>query len=207
MSRKKGKLYVITGPSGTGKGSICRDILKDIENEFSVSMTTREARTGEVHGKDYYFVSEEEFLENVEKGNFLEHANVYGKLYGTPKDMVLKQLDRGHNVILDIDVQGAMQVKKAMPEAVMIFLLPPSLGELRRRLEGRATDKPEVIEKRLSEALNEIKLVGEYDYYVVNDDIDTAIAKVRSIMTAEKCRVPDKVKDIIKKYEQEKKGE
>ncbi|MBQ6623579.1 MAG: guanylate kinase, partial [Mogibacterium sp.] len=118
MSRKKGKLYVITGPSGTGKGSICREILKDIENEFSVSMTTREARTGEVHGKDYYFVTEEEFLENVEKGNFLEHANVYGKLYGTPKDMVLKQLDRGHNVILDIDVQGALQVKKAMPEAI-----------------------------------------------------------------------------------------
>lgn len=207
MSRKKGKLYVITGPSGTGKGSICREILKDIENEFSVSMTTREARTGEVHGKDYYFVTEEEFLENVEKGNFLEHANVYGKLYGTPKDMVLKQLDRGHNVILDIDVQGALQVKKAMPEAIMIFLLPPSLGELRKRLEGRATDKPEVIEKRLSEALNEIKLVGEYDYYVVNDDIDAAIAKVKSIMTAEKCRVPDKAKDIIKKYEQEQKGE
>lgn len=207
MSRKKGKLYVITGPSGTGKGSICREILKDIENEFSVSMTTREARTGEVHGKDYYFVTEEEFLENVEKGNFLEHANVYGKLYGTPKDMVLKQLDRGHNVILDIDVQGALQVKKAMPEAIMIFLLPPSLCELRKRLEGRATDKPEVIEKRLSEALNEIKLVGEYDYYVVNDDIDAAIAKVKSIMTAEKCRVPDKAKDIIKKYEQEQKGE
>ena len=207
MSRKKGKLYVITGPSGTGKGSICREILKDIDNEFSVSMTTREARTGEVHGKDYYFVTEEEFLENVEKGNFLEHANVYGKLYGTPKDMVLKQLERGHNVILDIDVQGALQVKKAMPEAIMIFLLPPSLGELRKRLEGRATDKPEVIEKRLSEALNEIKLVGEYDYYVVNDDIDEAIAKVKSIMTAEKCRVPDKAKEIIKKYEMEQKGE
>ena len=207
MSRKKGKLYVITGPSGTGKGSICAEILKDIGNEFSVSMTTREAREGEVHGRDYFFVSEEEFLENVEKGNFLEHANVFGNLYGTPKDMVHKQLSRGHNVILDIDVQGAMQVKKAMPEAIMIFLLPPTLGELRRRLVGRATDKAEVIEKRLGEALSEIKLMGEYDYYVVNDDIDKALAKVRSIMTAEMCRVPDKIKDIIKKYEQEEKGE
>ena len=207
MSRKKGKLYVITGPSGTGKGSICKEILKDIENEFSVSMTTREAREGEVHGKDYYFVSEVEFLENVDKGNFLEHANVFGNLYGTPKDMVLKQLERGYNVILDIDVQGALQVKKAMPEAIMIFLLPPSLGELRKRLEGRGTDKPDVIEKRLSCAVSEIKLIGEYDYYVVNDDIDAAIARVKSIMTAEKCRVPDKVKDIIKKYEKEEKGE
>ena len=207
MSRKKGKLYVITGPSGTGKGSICKEILKDIENEFSVSMTTREAREGEVHGKDYYFVSEVEFLENVDKGNFLEHANVFGNLYGTPKDMVLKQLERGRNVILDIDVQGALQVKKAMSEAIMIFLLPPSLGELRKRLEGRGTDKPDVIEKRLSCAVSEIKLIGEYDYYVVNDDIDAAITRVKSIMTAEKCRVPDKVKDIIKKYEKEEKGE
>ena len=146
-------------------------------------------------------------FKKVEKGNFLEHANVFGNLYGTPRDMVQKQLGRGRNVILDIDVQGAMQVKKAMPESIMIFLLPPTLGELRRRLVGRATDKAEVIEKRLGEALSEIKLMGEYDYYVVNDDIDTALAKVRSIMTAEMCRVPDKIKDIIKKYEQEEKGE
>ena len=164
MSRKKGKLYVITGPSGTGKGSICKEILKDIENEFSVSMTTREAREGEIHGKDYFFVTEEEFLDNIEKGNFLEHARVFGNLYGTPKDMVIKQLERGRNVILDIDVQGALQVKKAMPEAIMIFLLPPSLGELRKRLEGHGTDKADVIEKRLSGALSEIKLICEYDY-------------------------------------------
>ena len=149
MSRKPGKLYVITGPSGTGKGCICKEILKEIDNEFSVSMTTRPAREGEVHGKDYYFVSEEEFLANVEKGNFLEHARVFDNLYGTPKDMVMKQLVKGRNIILDIDVQGALQVKKAMPEAIMIFLLPPSLDELRRRLEGRATDSQDVIEKKL----------------------------------------------------------
>ena len=201
MSRKPGKLYVITGPSGTGKGCICKEILKEIDNEFSVSMTTRPAREGEVHGKDYYFVSEEEFLANVEKGNFLEHARVFDNLYGTPKDMVMKQLVKGRNIILDIDVQGALQVKKAMPEAIMIFLLPPSLDELRRRLEGRATDSQDVIEKRLGQALNEIKLIGEYDYYVVNDDIEKAVSEVKSIMTAEKCRVPDKATEIIKNYE------
>ena len=201
MSRKPGKLYVITGPSGTGKGCICREILKEVDNEFSVSMTTRPAREGEVHGKDYYFVSEEEFLANVERGNFLEHARVFDNLYGTPKDMVMKQLVKGRNIILDIDVQGALQVKKAMPEAIMIFLLPPSLDELRRRLEGRATDSQDVIEKRLGQALNEIKLIGEYDYYVVNDDIEKAVSEVKSIMTAEKCRVPDKATEIIKNYE------
>ena len=207
MSRKEGKLFVITGPSGTGKGSICKEILKEIGNEFSVSMTTREAREGEVHGKDYFFVTEEEFRDNIEKGNFLEHASVFEHLYGTPRDMVIKQLERGRNVILDIDVQGALQVKKAMPEAILIFLLPPSLHELRRRLEGRGTDSHDVIELRLSRAVSEIKLIGEYDYYVVNDDIDKALEEVRSIMTAEKCRVPDKVNPIIKQYEQEERGE
>lgn len=203
MSRKEGKLYVITGPSGTGKGSICTEILKDINNEFSVSMTTRGAREGEVHGKDYYFVTEDEFRDNIEKGNFLEHASVFDHLYGTPRDMVEKQLAKGRNVILDIDVQGALQVKTAMPEAIMIFLLPPSLGELRARLEKRGTEDPEIIEKRLSKALDEIRLIGEYDYYVVNDDLERAVADVNSIMTAEARRVPEKVKDIIKKYENE----
>ena len=203
MSRKEGKLYVITGPSGTGKGCICREILKDVNNEFSVSMTTRNAREGEVHGKDYYFVTEDEFRDNIEKGNFLEHASVFDHMYGTPRDMVEKQLAKGRNVILDIDVQGALQVKTAMPEAVMIFLLPPSLSELRVRLEKRATEDPEIIEKRLSKALDEIRLIGEYDYYVVNDDLEKAVSEVKSIMTAEERKVPEKVKDIIKQYEKE----
>lgn len=203
MSRKEGKLYVITGPSGTGKGCICREILKDINNEFSVSMTTRNAREGEVHGKDYYFVTEDEFRDNIEKGNFLEHASVFDHMYGTPRDMVEKQLAKGRNVILDIDVQGALQVKTTMPEAIMIFLLPPSLSELRARLEKRATEDPEIIEKRLSKALDEIRLIGEYDYYVVNDNLEKAVSEVKSIMTAEERKVPKKVKDIIKQYEKE----
>lgn len=198
---KRGKLYVISGPSGAGKGTVCHEMLKSIDNEFSVSMTTRAPRVGEENGKHYYFVTKKEFFENIEKDNFLEHAEVFGNMYGTPKSEVLKRLEKGRNVILDIDVQGGLQVKAAMPEAVMIFILPPSMEVLAERLRGRQTDEEEVIKRRLGQALNEIKLIGEYDYYVVNNDIEETFRKVKSIMEAESNRVPDRVKPIISNYE------
>ena len=201
MSRNKGKLYVISGPSGTGKGTICTEILKEIGNEFSVSMTTRPPRPSEVHGREYYFVTKEEFEANIAAGGFLEYATVFDNYYGTPKEMVMNRLERGYNVILDIDVQGGLQVKKTMPEAVLIFVLPPSLEVLRSRLEGRGTESTENIEKRLRQAINEIKLIGEYDYFLVNDVLEESVNTVKSIMTAEVSRVPEAVKPIIKEYE------
>lgn len=200
----KGKLYVFSGPSGAGKGTITRALLEEDNVDLSISMTTRAPREGEEEGKHYFFVSKEEFQSNIDKGMMLEWAKVYDNMYGTPKETVMKKLERGHDVILEIDIQGGLQVKKAMPETVLVYILPPSLAKLRARLEGRQTDSPEIIEARLSEALNEIKLMGEYDYYVINEEIEQAIADTKSIMNAEKHRTPDKVKSIIARYEREK---
>ncbi len=185
----KGLLIVISAPSGTGKTTLVNKLMKEIPTlEFSISCTTRKARPGEVEGKDYYFLSLENFEQKIENGELLEWAEVYGNFYGTPKDKVMEALQKGRDILLDIDTQGALQVKKNYPEAILIFILPPSLKELEYRLRKRATDDAETIEKRLIVARKEISLASKYDYMIVNDRIETAFEKLKSIITAERWK-------------------
>lgn len=201
---KTGKLIIISGPSGTGKGTIVRRLVDEMDNvTISVSMTTRESRRGEVHGVSYYFVSKDEFEEIIENDGFLEYAKVYEHYYGTPKRKVIEDLEAGRDVILEIDIQGAMKVKESFPQGVFVFILPPSLEELRRRIEGRATDSSDVIDLRMSKAEDEIQWLEKYDYYVVNDDLEDAVKKVKCIITAEHQRVDDDAGEIINTYKEE----
>ena len=198
------ELFVISGPSGAGKGTITRRLMEEAMNmELSVSATTRDPREGEVDGVHYHFLGREEFLAKVEAGGFLEFAEVYGNYYGTPKQNVVDKLTSGIDVVLEIDIQGAMKVKEAYPEGIFIFILPPSLKELRRRLIGRGTDSMEEIENRLSKTLDEIRQIYSYDYFVVNDDLDTAVAEVRAIVSAEHDRVVDHGAELVKMFEEE----
>lgn len=201
---KQGKLFVVSGPSGTGKGTVCGRILDDRENTiYSVSMTTREPREGEEDGKEYFFTDKEKFLKMIDDGEFLEHAQVYGQHYGTPKAFVADMLKNGKNVILELDVQGAMSVRKEEPDAVLIFILPPSVAELERRISGRGTESPESKARRLSEAINEISCADKYDYIVINDDLDKAVEEVKAIMTAEQLKVTESSAGVIEKYKEE----
>lgn len=203
-SHNDGRLFVISGPSGAGKGTICKKLLESVDISISTSMTTRAPRPGEIDGKDYYFVTVDEFEEKIANGGILEYARVFDNIYGTPKDMVIKQLERGRDVILEIDVQGGLQIKKKMPEqAVLVFVLPPDLTTLRQRIIDRDTETEEVIDKRFNEAINEIKLIGEYDYYVVNDELDDAVYDLKAIIMAERRRVPNKIMPIVREYEKE----
>ncbi len=189
LNRLKGLLIVISAPSGTGKTTLSHMLLREFPNmEFSVSYTTRKPRNGEINGRDYWFVDRETFEKMIEEGDFLEWAEVYGHLYGTSKSQVIKALSEGKDVLLDIDTQGALNVKKNFPEAVLIFILPPSLRELKRRLESRGTDDEETIKKRLKIAREEIRRAPLYDYVVVNDVLEIAFDNLRSIIKAEKCR-------------------
>ena len=201
---KQGRLIVISGPSGTGKGSIIKKVMEQWPAaEFSISMTTRGMREGEEDGVHYYFTTHEEFEETIAQGGFLEWADVFGNYYGTPKAPVDRRLAQGADIILDIDIQGGMNVRKAMPDAVLIFILPPTMKELRRRLENRGTDAQDVIEKRLAKALTEIGTAREYDYVVVNDDLDVAASDVLSIIKASHLEVDETIEETIRRYEEE----
>ncbi len=182
-----GLLLIISGPSGVGKGTVCKRLLqKDASTTVSVSATTRQPRQGEVDGENYYFLTKEDFLHKIEEGKFLEWAEVFGNYYGTLKSEVERQLNAGKNIILEIDVQGAMQIKTACPQGIFIFILPPSLEELEKRIRQRATESDGNISIRLAKAQEEIACAVIYDYQIVNDDVDHAVAQILSIIAAEK---------------------
>lgn len=180
---ERGRLLVISGPSGTGKSTVIGVLMARKEGlEFSVSATTRAPRPGEKDGVDYYFVSRDRFNEMIENNELLEHAEFVDNCYGTPRSQVEARLEKGITVILDIEVQGAAQVKKAMPEAITVFLAPPSLEELERRLRGRGTDSDETIRRRLETARKELLLAPEYDHMVINNEPEQAAEEIRAIL-------------------------
>lgn len=176
-----GSLVVISGPSGVGKGTVVKKLLSRRNFALSVSCTTRAAREGEVDGQSYFFVSRDKFLQMIESGGFLEYSEHFGNFYGTPKKFVEEKL-KTHNVLLEIDVDGALQVKKAYPQALLIFLLPPGVEELHARLTKRGTESEEVIEERIKRMNYEISQKSSYDFEVVNDDLDDCVKKIENII-------------------------
>lgn len=194
--KKKGLLIVLSGPSGAGKGTICKELLKENKYWLSVSATTRTIRSGEVDKESYYFLTRDQFLNRIEKKDFLEYAEVYGNFYGTPKSNVLEKLGKGEDVILEIDIQGALKVKESYPEGVFIFILPPSMEELKKRISGRGSETPESLMTRFKSAYKEIEYISKYNYAVVNNTVEEAASKIESILVAERCRA-DRVKEKV----------
>jgi len=186
---KESVLIVVAGPSGVGKGTVCAKLFDDLDSlDFSVSATTRNPREGEVDGVNYFFVSHDKFNNMIQNSEFLEYANVFDNKYGTPKDYVLKKLASGKDVLLEIDVQGAVMVMESCPSAIFIFILPPSIDDQKTRLINRGTESEEQLALRISKAKEEIKYAEKFDYVVVNDSIDIAANEIKSIIIAEKCK-------------------
>lgn len=185
---RRGMLLVVSGPSGVGKGTVSKCLAEEKDMIYSVSCTTRAPRPGEEDGREYRFITEGEFLKMVAEDGFLEYAVVHGNYYGTPRAPVEEAIKKGLSVRLEIDCQGALQVMEKMPDCVSVFILPPSYGELRRRLEGRGTETPEQVERRLRNARVEIASMGHYQYLLVNDDLNAAQAGLQAIVCAEKQR-------------------
>ena len=196
-----GHLFILSAPSGAGKTTVCQALLAGMSNlSRAITTTTRPLRPGETDGVDYFFLSKEAFQKKLKAGRFLEHAVIYDNYYGSGRDYIESKLAAGHDVILVVDVQGAWSIKKTDVPAVYIYLLPPSLGELRARLVGRKSDSTEMIEKRFAQAKKEISRYTEYDYCIINDDLAVAVADIRAVIRAERCRTKyysDIVKSII----------
>jgi len=187
---RSGMLYIISAPSGAGKTSLVKALIEQLDGaEVSVSHTTRAMRPGEVDGSDYHFVSEQQFLGKVGQGEFLEHAQVFDNFYGTSRLTVEERLAQGMDVILEIDWQGAAQVRKQMPDCLSIFILPPSRDELERRLKGRRQDSEEIIARRMQDAVNEMSHYPEFDYLVINDDFEQALSELKAILTGNRMRL------------------
>jgi len=187
---RKGLLFVVSGPSGVGKGTLREKLFKCFQDMvYSVSMTTRAPRIGEKNGIDYYFVSKYVFEQMIKDNSFIEWAIVHGDYKGTPREFLRKKLNQGMDTLLEIDVQGAAQVKKNMPEGIYIFIAPPSWKDLEHRLRNRKTENKEAVEKRLTDAKTELKQIEHYDYLIINDNIEVAMYQLKSIVTAERCRI------------------
>lgn len=199
----KGLLFVVSGPSGAGKGTICKALAEQDNIDLSVSMTTREPRMGELEGVSYYFVDKATFASMIQQNGFLEYAEVYGNYYGTPKEMVLRQMDKGRDVVLEIDIQGALKVKEVYPKGIFIFILPPSMAELRKRITGRGSESEESLSLRLGETLREVAYIDKYDYCIINDKVEEAVANLIAIRKAEHFRVSEDIYQLIETYKEE----
>ena len=194
--KNEGQLIVVSGPSGAGKDTVIKEVLKTNKSAWvSVSCTSRTPRPGEIDGRDYFFLTREEFEQRIKENKFLEYAEYADNYYGTPADVIQEKLDQGIDVILVIEIQGALKIKEKLEETIFIFILPPSMKELKRRLEGRNTETKEKLFKRFQTAYKELNEVTKYNYVVINDEVDLAAKKINAILASEKCRV-DRIEEV-----------